>query len=556
VTVTERPRRTTGLSWTADDRLVPSARRRLLPLIAGQDRLVGWVATLGVTAVAALLRFWHLGKPHEFLFDETYYAKDAYSLWKHGFVTGYAGPQDKVNRKILEGRLDNLFSDGPSMIVHPDLGKWLIGLGEHFFGMDPFGWRVASAVAGSLMVLVIIRLVRRLTGSTLLGCTAGVLLCFDGLHFVMSRLALLDIIMALFLLSAVSCLVADRDWGRARLATLTDAEMRVRPDGWGPVRGLRWRPWRLVAGVMFGLALATKWTALWPLAVFGLWVVFQDAGARRMLGVRRAFLKAAIADGIPAFFYLVVVALVVYLASWTGWLMHAHEYDLSFANTQYTDYWGDWTRHDPQGFWESLTQGLRSLYHYHLAVFGFHDEGLRGATHVYQSNPWGWPLISRPVGVDADLGIQPGEQGCAAAAGSTCLRQIILLGTPVLWWGGAVAMLYAVYAWLARRDWRFGVAVLGFASTWLPWVPFSDRPIFYYYAVAMVPFTVIACTLLIGRLIGGERASPTHRAVGAAVAGSFVVLVVANFAWFWPVFTDGLLTNREWLQRIWFRHWI
>jgi dolichyl-phosphate-mannose--protein O-mannosyl transferase len=308
--------------------------------------------------------------------------------------------------------------------------------------------------------------------------------------------------------------------------------------------------------VLFGLAIATKWTALWPLAVFGLWVVFQDAGARRLIGVRRPFLRAALADGVPAFGYLVVVAFLVYLASWTGWLMHAHLYDVSFADTQYTGYWGDWTKHDPRGFWESLTQGLRSLYHYHLAVFGFHDEGLRGATHVYQSHPWGWPLINRPVGVDADLDIQPGEQGCAAAAGSTCLRQIILLGTPVLWWGGAVALLYAVYAWLARRDWRFGVAVLGFASTWLPWVPFSDRPIFYYYAVAMVPFTVVACALLIGRLIGGERVSPTRRAVGAAVAGSFVVLVVLNFAWFWPIYTDGLLTNGEWLERIWFRRWI
>ena len=45
----------------------------------------------------------------------------------------------------------------------------------------------------SLMVLVMIRLVRRMTGSTLLGCTAGLLLCFDGLHFVLSRAALLDI---------------------------------------------------------------------------------------------------------------------------------------------------------------------------------------------------------------------------------------------------------------------------------------------------------------------------------------------------------------------------
>jgi hypothetical protein len=39
-------------------------------------------------------------------------------------------------------------------------------------------------------------------------------------------------------------------------------------------------------------------------------------------------------------------------------------------------------------------------------------------------------------------------------------------------------------------------------------------------------------------------------------AGSFFVLTLVNFAWFWPVWTDGLLTHREWLDRIWFERWI
>ena len=555
MTVTEGPttKRTMGLSWTADGRAVPSARRRLVPLIAGSDRLASWLATFAITGVAAFMRFWKLGDAHSFLFDETYYAKDAWSLINHGYVLNY---KDNANEQILAGHLDGIMKDTPSMVVHPETGKWLIGLGEHFFGMDPLGWRVASAIAGSLMIMVIIRLVRRMTGSTLLGCTAGVLLCFDGLQFVMSRLALLDIFMALFILCAVSCLVADRDWGRMRLAKMVEPGQRVTSNGWGPVRGLRFRPWRLAAGVMFGLAISTKWTALGPLAVFGLWVVFQDAGARRMLGVRMAFLKSAIVDGIPAFCYLVVVGFVVYVATWTGWLMHAHEYDETLANSGYGAYWGDYTKTDPSGFTDSLTQGLRSLYHYHGAVWNFHTHGLDGKTHIYQSKPQAWPLINRPVGVDAILDIKPGQQGCEAKQDSTCLRQIILLGTPVLWWGGALALLYALYGWVGRRDWRYGVALLGFASNWLIWIPSADRPIFYYYAVAMIPFTVIAVTLLIGQLIGGPRASYSRRAWGTAVAGAFVVLVVANFAWFYPIYTDGLLTNGEWLDRIWFRRWI
>ena len=82
------------------------------------------------------------------------------------------------------------------MVVHPEVGKWLIGAGEQVFGFDALGWRAAPAIVGTLMVLVIIRLVRRLTGSTLLGGVAGLLLCFDGLALVLSRLALLDIFCA------------------------------------------------------------------------------------------------------------------------------------------------------------------------------------------------------------------------------------------------------------------------------------------------------------------------------------------------------------------------
>ncbi len=542
-----------GLSGTADGQVVPSARRRMVPAIRHSDRLIGWVATLAVTVVAGFLRLWRLGTPNELLFDETYYAKDAWSLLRHGYTTGFV---EDANEKIVAGEVTGLFTDEPSMVVHPEAGKWLIALGEHAFGMDSFGWRFASAVVGTLMVLVMIRLVRRMTGSTLLGCTAGLLLCFDGLHFVMSRLALLDVFVACFVLCAVSCLVADRDWGRLRLAQRSPLGHRPGPSDWGPVRGLRLRPWRLAAGVLFGLAVATKWNALFPLAAFGLLVWAWDAGARRSLGVRRPWLRSAVVDAVPAFGYLVVVALLVYVATWTGWLLHAQEYEAALSDTQYGAYWGSYLEVDANGFFPELFQSLRSLWNYHQDVFTFHTKGLADATHTYQSHPGGWLILNRPVGVDADLDIAPGAQGCEAAAGSTCLRQVVLLGTPVLWWGGVVALLYSVFAWLGRRDWRYGVAVVGVLSTWLPWLRYDERPIFSYYAVAIIPFTVVAVTLLLGRLLGDDRASYRRRMWGTVVAGTFVVLVMANFAWFWPVYTDQLITTSQWLERIWFRIWI
>ena len=546
-------RRTAGLSTTADHRVVPSARRRLAPPVRREDRFAGWAATAAVTLLAGFLRLKGLGQPRAFLFDETYYAKDAWSLWHHGYVTGYV---DDANERILRGRLDGLWTDSPSMIVHPEVGKWLIGLGEHLFGMDPFGWRIASVVVGTLMVAVMVRLARRLTGSTVLGVVAGLLLCFDGLEFVLSRLALLDIFLAFFLLCAVSCLVADRDQHRLRMARLVPPDLRTTAGDWGPVRGLLWRPWLLAAGVLFGLALGTKWNAIFPMAAFGLLVWAWDAGARRAIGVRRPRLRSLVVDALPAFGYLVVVAAVVYVLTWTGWLLHASAYEKTLSDTQYGPYWGKYLEHDARGFLPELWQSLRSLWHYHHDVYAFHTGFLDDATHAYQSKPQGWLLLNRPVGVQADLGIKPGQQGCTAPADSTCLRQTLLLGTPALWWGGVLALVYALYGWLGRRDWRFGLAVVGVLASWLPWIPNDDRPIFSYYAIAILPFTVLAVVLCLGTMIGDARASERRRMWGTALGGAFVVLVIVNFAWFWPIYTGELITTPQWLDRIWFKRWI
>ena len=133
---------------------------------------------------------------------------------------------------------------------------------------------------------------------------------------------------------------------------------------------------------------------------------------------------------------------------------------------------------------------------------------------------------------------------------------MLLIGTPVLWWGGVLALLYAVVAWVGRRDWRFGVPVVGLLSAWLPWFLYDDRPIFLFYAMPTLLFQVIACTLVMGKLVGTARGPTPRRTVGVIVSGSFVVLVIMNFAWFYPIYTDQLLTHREWLQRIWFSRWV
>ena len=103
-------------------------------------------------------------------------------------------------------------------VVQPPVGKLLMAVGEWIYGLTTLGWRVAPAIFGTLAILVMCRVARRLTRSTLLGCTAGLLLSLDGLEFVLSRTGILDIFLMFFVLAAFGALVVDRDVSRARLA--------------------------------------------------------------------------------------------------------------------------------------------------------------------------------------------------------------------------------------------------------------------------------------------------------------------------------------------------
>lgn len=538
---THSPDELEALGRTSDGRVLPDARRRLTPAVYLSEPIIGWIAPLGVALLAGVLRFWRLGHPNSLLFDETYYVKDGYSLLEFGHVRDTV---EKADEMIVDGRTSDLFTQTPSFYVHPDVGKWLIAFGEWVFGLDAFGWRFSAALVGTLTVLVLTRLTRRLTGSTLLGCVAGLLLCLDGLHFVMSRTALLDIFMTFFLVCAVACLVADRDWGRLHLARALPG---IDVHGYGPL--LLWRPWRVAAGVFFGLAIGSKWGALFVLAAFGLLAWAWDSSARRAIGIHRPVRKAAVVDAVPAFFSLVGVALIVYVATWGGWLANAEQYE-----QQYGDDWGSYVAADADGFGE-VTQSVRSLWNFHQEIWDFHTgAGLQAEDHTYQSDPWGWLIMNRPVGIDVENDIKAGTAGCPETA-SKCIRQILAVGTPVLWWGGLLALAASLWFWIGARDWRFGLALVGVAASWLPWLRFSDRPIFFFYAVAIIPFTVIATTLVLGKILGPPGRS-RRRLVGACVAGGFVALVAANFAFFHPIWTDGLLTQENWLDRIWFARWI
>src|SRR3954469_19094932 len=265
---------------TAAETLDRTRGRLVLPMPT--DRLRGWAAPVVIAGIALLMRLWRITRPHAKVFDETYYAHDSWNLLKHGV------------------ELDaNSHDSSPGFVAHPPLGKWMIAVGEAMFGNTPLGWRFSAAIVGSLAVLLIARIARRLFRSTLLGCVAALLLCFDAMEFVQSRTSMLDIFLMFWVLAAFGALVRDRDDGRERML------MRLAGQPRGPFLGLR--PWRWLCGVCLGWAVATKWAGLFWIPAFLLLPLWWDTGARRVAGVRRPIRATLVLDGLLALLPFVVL---------------------------------------------------------------------------------------------------------------------------------------------------------------------------------------------------------------------------------------------------------
>ncbi|MFI8256947.1 dolichyl-phosphate-mannose--protein mannosyltransferase [Streptomyces filamentosus] len=508
-------------------------------------RLAAWGGPLLVAAVAGVLRFWNLGKPHAVIFDETYYAKDSWALINQGYEGAW--PKD-IDKTILKDPGSVLIPTDPGYVVHPPMGKWVIGLGEKIFGFEPFGWRFMVALLGTLSVLMLCRIGRRLFRSTFLGCLAGLLLAVDGLHFVMSRTALLDQVLMFFVLAAFGCLVLDRDRTRKRVAAALpeDEEGVLRPDAEiAETLRLGWRPWRIAAGVMLGLAAATKWNGLYVMVGFGLMTVLWDVGARRTAGAVRPYLAVLKKDVLPAFVSVVPVALVTYLATWSGWLATDKGYFRDWAAKQDALPGG--------GTWSWLPEWLRSLWHYETEVYKFHV-GLT-SPHTYESNPWSWIVLGRPVSYFYESPA-PGTAGCPASAGEKCAQEILALGTPLLWWAACFALVYVLWRWAFRRDWRAGAIACAVAAGWVPWFLYQERTIFVFYAVVFVPYLCLAVAMMIGAIIGPKGSTERRRTFGAVAAGCLVLLIVWNFIYFWPIYTATPIPMDQWRARMWLDTWV
>ncbi len=505
------------------------------------QRLYSWLAPLLITVLAAVLRLWNLGHPHALVFDETYYVKDAWSQWNLGYAATWP---EGADARFAAGETD-IFTTTASFVVHPPLGKYLIGVGMWLFGPDnSFGWRISTALAGTALVLVLFLLAKTLTNSTVFASVAAFLLAIDGLGIVMSRVALLDVFLALFILLAFWFVALDRARTLDRLAARTARRERTAADGGvePPMCGaIIWnRPWIVAAGAAAGAATAVKWSGVWVLAAIGLYLVVTDALERRRLGV--VFWPTdAVRQGLASFVLLVPVAFVVYLASWTGWLLSDGGYDRHAADAN-----------PATGFFSWVPLSLQSLWKYHETIY--HSMTGMTSPHSYASPAWQWALLLRPTSMYAQA-TQGGQSGCTGGDAG-CLDILYSMPNPLLWYASIAAALYLVYRFAIDRDWRQALVLVGIGATWLPWFAYPERTIFQFYTIAIWPFLLLALTFALQAVSGPAHASATRRRTGRRVVLVFLgVAVVLSIFWY-PLWSGMQVPYEFYRLHNWMQGWV
>jgi dolichyl-phosphate-mannose-protein mannosyltransferase len=489
-----------------------------------------WGGPAVVTAVAAATRLIGLGHPDTLVFDETYYVKDAYTLSQLGYEGSWpADPNPAFNAGDVSG-----FLPGASFVAHPPLGKWIIAAGMAVFGADnPVGWRVSVAVIGILLVVLTMALAHLLFARPLLTVVAGGLLAIDGNAIVLSRVALLDTMLAFFALLGVLFVVLDRRFAKRRL----DGWVHRRgTSGWGPA--LFWRPWLLAAAVAFGLATGVKWSGLYFLAIFGIYVVVGELLLRRQAGIEFWATGGILKQAPVTFLLLVPLAAVTHLATWIGWFVTDGGYHRRWVEGG-GEAWGEGLAWVPTAF--------QNWWHYQAAVYSYHVG--ETSAHGYQSNPLTWLFLVRPTSMYYQ-GLSDGN-----------VETILDIPNPLIWWAATAATFYLVVRIvlrLRRRERVVAEALIltALAAGYLPWLLYLHRTVFSFYTIAFEPYLILALTAAIGMLLGTAADPESRRVVAIRAVGIFLGGCVALSLFFLPIWTA--MSVPDWFFRIhlWLPTWL
>lgn len=396
--------------------------------------------------------------------------------------------------------------------THPPLGKIIIALGIKLFGLNPFGWRIAGAFLGVLMVPIIYITARRLFGRTAYAVFAAGLLAVDFMHFAQTRISTIDVYGVFFIMLMFHFMnkYLSLSFYKTKLAAT------LLPLG--------------LAGLFFGLGVASKWIVLYGgagLAVLlgiSLWDRFKEyAAAKRVLkrsGEKAEEYDKAVLERITMVFPRYTIAtlascLLFYIAIPAAIYALSNIPVLSVMEDGYT---------------------FQALVDYQVHMYNYHSNLV--SSHPFSSSWWEWPFMKRPVWYYSGDGLASGVKS-----------SIVAMGNPVIWWIGIFTMLATIWLSIKRRDKHVYMVWIAFLAQYVPWM-LVPRETFLYHYFAMVPFLILSIVYIFKQI---EEKFPGFAKIRIAYAAA----AAAMFVLFYPALSG--LTVPKWYVDVllrWFPSWV
>ncbi|GAB4026230.1 MAG: phospholipid carrier-dependent glycosyltransferase [Candidatus Microgenomates bacterium] len=357
--------------------LAPDFYKRLINIFINNKVLIV------ILSLAAVLRFVNLSHPNVYIFDEVY----------HGFTA----------KEYLHNHVEawEWWTTPPQGVAyewtHPPVAKYGMVLGMLLLGEGELGYRTGSAVMGVLGILGLYLFILTLTKNQKLALLSAFLMAIEGTHIAQSRVAMNDSYMLTFYIYSIYFAIKSR--------------------------------WKL-ASVLFGLALGSKWSALYgtlPLILIYIrecWPLIKERPISLIYQIMSAIRYT-------------LITLTIYILTFTPFILAGHT-------------------------WEQWWELHRQMWFYHTKLV---------ATHAYQSTPLQWVFVARPVWYWVNYG-------------SGVISNIYVQGNPLLLWFGLVALILTLPKLFIFANFLFMVLYLIFVVPWF----FSPRIMFYYHYLPSAVF--------------------------------------------------------------------
>ena len=420
--------------------------------------------------------------------------------------------------------------------THPPLGKDIMMLGIHMFGMNPFGWRFMGTLAGVLMVPVIYIFGKALFQKTKWAAMLAALLSLDFMHYAQTRIATIDSFSVLFILLMYlfMFLYLQEDFF---------AEKQRRAFAY-----------LALSGIFFGIGAATKWICIYAgagLAVIFFWSVFIRF--LRWKKAKRIAEAAQSADETPT-----------ESAELERNRQMANRFRLNLARTilwccvffvlipcviyclSYLPYVG--VEGQPDGLLNIVLQNQEYMFRYHSEyVLQMQD-----SPHPYQSAWYTWPFIGRPIFYYMGEYLPDG-----------LVAGISSFGNPAIWWFGIFAIGWLIACLfrkqddtllaydVPRGDYTRWFILAGLLAQFLPWV-LVPRSTYIYHYFATTPFMMMAITAFFRDVYEYQK---PKRSAWAWTVG-YVALCIVLFVWFYPLLTGVPTTKLHAELSRWLPGWV